>query len=191
MAEQVSRSNRGGARLAISLHSVRHERARQVVFGDRSARRAFYYGVQRCSDACCHSLSRQSYWNAFRWPALGLVRAGCWPAFPGCAMASHSKQELVDFVIRKALDPVLKAKPDGRSEADKKKLERVQDATRSEVERYRKYGSAEEVVTNFKRDLHSSAAKKVHAELQQLGLPTINDIRDEFEAKARDLGVNG
>src|SRR4051794_14260065 len=105
-------------------------------------------------------------------------------------MAKQSKQELVGFVIRKALDPVLRAKPDGKSEADKKNLERVQDATRSEIERYRKYGSAEEVVTNFKRDLHSSAAKKIHSELDQLGLPTINDIREEFEAKARDLGVD-
>jgi len=105
-------------------------------------------------------------------------------------MAKQSRQELVGFVIRKALDPVLRAKPDGKSEADKKKLERVQDATRSEIERYRNYGSAEEVVTNFKRDLHSSAAKKIHAELEQLGLPTINDIREEFEAKARDLGVD-
>ena len=105
-------------------------------------------------------------------------------------MAKQAKQELVDFVIRRAFDPVLKAKPDGKSDAEKKKLEHVQDATRSEIDRYRGYGSADELVTNFKRDLHSTAAKKIHHELEQLGLPTINDIRDEFEAKARDLGVH-
>src|SRR5579875_3150901 len=102
-------------------------------------------------------------------------------------MASGKKQELVDFIVSKALDPVLKAK----HAKDPAALERVQDATRAEIERYRKYGSAEEVVVNFKRDLHSAPAKKVHAELRRLGLPTLDDIRDEFEQKARDLGVEG
>ena len=102
-------------------------------------------------------------------------------------MAQHAKQELLDFVIRRAFDPVLHAKRDGK---DADKLAHVQDATRSEIERYKSYGSAEELVTNFKRDLHSSAAEKIHAELCALHLPTIEDIRDEFEAKARELGVD-
>ena len=105
-------------------------------------------------------------------------------------MATDAKRELVDFLIKKAFDPVIHAKPDGRSEAEKKKLDHVREATRAEIDRYRNYGSAEEVVTNFKRDLHSSAAKKVHNELKSLHLPTLDDIRDEFEEKARELGVN-
>lgn len=105
-------------------------------------------------------------------------------------MAHDHQRELVDFIIREALDPVLRAKPDGRSEADRKSLERVHKATRSEIDRYRGYGSAQEVVTNFKRDLTSTPAKKVHAELERLGLPTLNDIRDRFEEKARALGVD-
>lgn len=106
-------------------------------------------------------------------------------------MATGKKRELVDFLIKKAFNPVLHAKPDGLSEADKRKLEHVRDATRAEIDRYRDYGSAEEVVTNFRRDLHSSAAKKVHAELKSLHLPTLDDIRDEFEDKVRELGVEG
>jgi hypothetical protein len=106
-------------------------------------------------------------------------------------MATDKKRELVDFLVKKAFNPVLHAKPDGRSEAEKRKLEHVRDATRAEIDRYRDYGSAEEVVTNFRRDLHSSAAKKVHAELKSLHLPTLDDIRDEFEDKARELGVEG
>jgi hypothetical protein len=102
---------------------------------------------------------------------------------------SNAKQELVDFVIGKALDPVMRAKPEGRSDADRRALEHVQKATQSEIERYRNYGSAHEVVVNFKRDLSSSAAKKVHSELRRLDLPTIEDIRDEFERKADKLGV--
>lgn len=33
-------------------------------------------------------------------------------------------------------------------------------------------------------------AKKIHRELKSLGLPTIDDVRDQFEKKAKDLGVN-
>ncbi|CCE06136.1 hypothetical protein BRAS3843_1600018 [Bradyrhizobium sp. STM 3843] len=102
---------------------------------------------------------------------------------------ADARQELADFVIRKAFDPVLHARPDGRSEADQRKLEHVQRATRSEIERYRNYGSAQEVATNFTRDLSSEPAKKVHAELRHLHLPTIEDIEDEFKQKAQDLGV--
>lgn len=106
-------------------------------------------------------------------------------------MSADKKQELLAIVERKAFDPVMRAKPDGRSDADRKKLEHVQKATAAEIERYRAYGSAEELVTNFKRDLHSRAAKKVHAELRSLDLPTLEDVREAFERKAGDQGVHG
>lgn len=106
-------------------------------------------------------------------------------------MPADAKRELVEFLIRKAFNPVLHAKPEKLSEAQKKKLDHVRQATESEIDRYRDYRSAEEVVTNFRRDLHSSAAKKVHAELRSLDLPTLDDIRDEFEAKVHELGVEG
>jgi hypothetical protein len=106
-------------------------------------------------------------------------------------MATDNKQTLVDFLVRKVFEPVMHAKPDGRPDADRKKLEHVRDATRKEIDRYHGYASAEDVVTNFRRDLHSSAAKKVHAELRSLHLPTLDDLRDEFEEKARELGVGG
>ncbi|WP_026871028.1 hypothetical protein [Inquilinus limosus] len=105
-------------------------------------------------------------------------------------MPDSAKEKLVDFVTRRAFDPVLKAQPEGMSDAEKRKLEHVQDATRSEIERFRGYGSAREVVVNFKRDLDSEPARKVHAELKSLGLPTINDIREEFESMAKELGVD-
>ena len=68
----------------------------------------------------------------------------------------QKKDELVRFLEERAFKPVLNAKPKGRSEAEQKKLEHVQKATRAEIERFHKYGSAQEVVTNFKRDLDSS-----------------------------------
>jgi len=92
---------------------------------------------------------------------------------------------------RTAFKPVLNAKPKGRSQAEQKKLEHVQKATRTEIERFHNYSSAKEVVTNFRRDLSSEPARRIHAELRSLGLPTINDLRDEFEKRAEELGVTG
>jgi len=83
----------------------------------------------------------------------------------------------------------MKAKPDGRSESERRKLRDVQEATRAEIERFRDYDSAREVLVNFRRDLNSEPAEKIHAELRELNLPTVNDIRDEFEKKAEELGV--
>ena len=104
---------------------------------------------------------------------------------------ADARHQLLDLLEREAFDPVLRARPAGRSEADKRKLAEVQSKTRSEIDRFRGYGSARELVTNFKRDLSSEPAKRVHRDLAALDLPTINDIRDRFEAKARDLGVEG
>jgi hypothetical protein len=102
---------------------------------------------------------------------------------------AHPREELAEFVIGKAFNPVMRAKSDGKSDADRRTLEHVKQATQAEIERYRNYGSAQEVATNFKRDLNSAAAKKVHAQLRHLHLPTIEDIEDEFEKKVRELGV--
>jgi|SRR5438105_4841720 len=106
-------------------------------------------------------------------------------------MADRKKDELVRFLEDRAFKPVLNAKPKGRSQAEQKKLEHVQKATRTEIERFHNYSSAQEVVTNFRRDLSSEPARRIHAELRSLGLPTINDLRDEFEKRAEELGVTG
>lgn len=104
-------------------------------------------------------------------------------------MPSDAKQQLVDFLIDRAFDPVMKADAEGRSDENKRRLKDVQEATRSEIERFRGYDSAKEVVVNFRRDLDSDPAKKVHADLKALDLPTLNEIRDEFEHKASELGI--
>ena len=58
-----------------------------------------------------------------------------------------------------------------------------------ERERFRAYGSASEVVRMFKDDLSSEPAKDVHRDLRDLGLPTLDDVRDDFEDLARRLKV--
>jgi hypothetical protein len=47
------------------------------------------------------------------------------------------------------------------------------------------------VITNFRRDLDSEPAKRVHEEPRSLDLPTLNDVRDKFERRAEELGVTG
>jgi hypothetical protein len=46
-------------------------------------------------------------------------------------------------------------------------------------------------VTNFRRDLDSEPAKRIHAELRSLDLPTPNDVRAELERRAAELSVTG
>ncbi|MEA2780959.1 MAG: hypothetical protein QOK29_2503 [Rhodospirillaceae bacterium] len=105
-------------------------------------------------------------------------------------MHRDAKDKLVDFLERRAFDPVMRAKPGLRSESDKSKLQKLQQSTRSEIERFRHYGSAREVLVNFKRDLTSSKARQIHRDLQALHLPTILDIREDFEKLAALLGVD-
>jgi hypothetical protein len=63
-------------------------------------------------------------------------------------MVDRKKDELVRFLEERAFKPVLNAQPQGRAEAEQQKLERVQKATRAEIERFHKYRSAQEVATN-------------------------------------------
>jgi hypothetical protein len=104
-------------------------------------------------------------------------------------MSQDAKHKLVDFLDHRAFDPVLKRRADDVSEKERGHLADVQRATRSERERFHHYGSAEEVVRMFKDDLDSEPAKKIHRELQRLGLPTLNDLRDDFLGLAKQLGV--
>ena len=95
-----------------------------------------------------------------------------------------NKQELLHFLNQKVFDPIMHASPDGYSEADRQKLKDVQDRTRSEKDRFAHYGSAKEIVDNYKSDLHSKTAKRVNSELEKLRLPTLPSVEEEFLRKA-------
>ena len=86
---------------------------------------------------------------------------------------------------------MLNAKPDRYSEHERSQLAEVQRATQAEIERYRKYESAEKVVRMFKDDLNSEPAKRIHRELHQLGLPALDGVRDEFLDLAERLSGRG
>jgi hypothetical protein len=91
-----------------------------------------------------------------------------------------NKQELLRFLDQRVFDPIIKATPDHYSEADRQKLNDVQDRTRSEKDRFHHYSSANDIVDNYKSDLHSSRAKRVNRELEALKLPTLPSVEDEF-----------
>jgi hypothetical protein len=91
-----------------------------------------------------------------------------------------SKQELLHFLDQHVFNPILHASAKDYNEADQKKLEDVQDRTQSEKERFRTYESTDEIIENYKRDLHSSTAKRVNSELEHLKLPTLPSVKDEF-----------
>ena len=95
-----------------------------------------------------------------------------------------SKDELVRFLDQHVFDPILKATPNNFTGRKKDDLQYVQDRTRSEKDRYHSYGSADEVVRMYKDDLHSENAEPVNNRLKELGLPRLEDVREEFEKKA-------
>lgn len=101
-------------------------------------------------------------------------------------MTRSAKSELVDFVVHRAFYPVLMAQRTGPHKA---RVERAQEAARTEIERFRRCKSAEDVVATFWRDLRPGPASRIHSELRSLNLPVISDLREGFEQKARELGV--
>jgi hypothetical protein len=106
-------------------------------------------------------------------------------------MASgNARERLLDLLDRKAFDPVINASPDDVSKGKRDKLEGLQKTTRSTKRSYHeKYGSAAKVVEMFRDDLSSDSARKVQKELEQLGLPTLQDVKGEFEELASELEV--
>jgi hypothetical protein len=106
-------------------------------------------------------------------------------------VAESAREKLLDWLERRAFNPVLRADPKDYPESRREALRRVQDKTAAERDRFRSYGSASEVVVNFKRDLTSASAQKVHRDLEELGLPTLNALQSEFEALADSVGARG
>ncbi|MFL6451642.1 MAG: hypothetical protein ACJ746_28785 [Bryobacteraceae bacterium] len=97
-----------------------------------------------------------------------------------------NKQQLLHFLDQHVFNPILKASPKENSDAEKRKLQDVQDRTRSEQERFHHYSSAREIIDNYKSDLHSKTAHRVNQELEALKLPTLPSVKDEFLKLAGD-----
>ena len=102
-------------------------------------------------------------------------------------LARDRKSDLVDFIVHRVFYPVLMAQ---RAGPNKALIERLQDAARREIERFRNYGSVEEVLNGFQRDVSSPPAKDNYSDLRSLNLPVISDLHEDFERKARELGLD-
>ncbi len=91
-----------------------------------------------------------------------------------------NKQQLIRFLEQHVFDPIMQASSDRLDSADQKRLKDVQDRTRTEKQRFQHYGSSEEIIKNYKSDLHSAAARRVNSELEKLKLPTLASVREQF-----------
>src|ERR1700710_114718 len=100
---------------------------------------------------------------------------------------SGRKEKLIHFLEEKAFLPVVRADASNYANDKWEQLKDLQQRTQREIERFRGYRSADEVVVNFKRDLSSQPAKKVHQQLKDLGLPSLPDVREDFESLAGKL----
>lgn len=105
--------------------------------------------------------------------------------------SKDKRKKLLDFIDKKAFDPVLKAKDKkSYSEKEKEKLEDIKRKTKNEKEQFHKdFKTAEEVKDNYLGNLRSSAAKKVYKELEHMGLPTMADYKEDFLKLCEKLEV--
>jgi hypothetical protein len=97
-------------------------------------------------------------------------------------MATDDKREqLVHFLDEKVFDPVLKATESRYDESQKRKLSDVKRSTESEKRRFHDtYRTAKAVKSNYLSDLNSEIAKRKNKELEELGLPRMYQVREEF-----------
>ncbi len=93
-----------------------------------------------------------------------------------------NKAQLLRFLDSRVFNPILRAKAGEFKQPDQRALADVQGSTRSEKDRFHHYRSAQEIIDNYKSDLHSETAKRINRELRRLKLPTLPSVEDEFLA---------
>jgi hypothetical protein len=93
-----------------------------------------------------------------------------------------AREKLVQVLDDQAFDSSLRASRDRYAANDKSKLKHVKGTTeRTKQRHHHEYTSAEEVQDRLRDDLSSSAAQRWQRKLEQLGLPTLHEVADEFE----------
>ena len=104
--------------------------------------------------------------------------------------SEQKKKKLLNFLDKKAFDPILnKTEGSYHTEAKKEKFRDVKRSTEKEKERFHNYNTPEDIKENFRRDLNSDPAKKVHRDLRDLDLPTLPELKDEFYDLCEELEV--
>ncbi len=91
-----------------------------------------------------------------------------------------SKQQLLDFLDKHVFLRILHASERDLGTKQREDLEDLKKRTGDEMGRFHGYDSAEKIVQMYKDDLTSAAAVPVNARLQDLGLPRLVDVREDF-----------
>lgn len=91
-----------------------------------------------------------------------------------------NKTQLLDFLDKHIFHRILNASEHDLGTRQREELQDIKKRTESEKARFHGYDSAEKIVEMYKDDLHSEKAKPVNARLQDLGLPRLVDVKDEF-----------
>ena len=91
-----------------------------------------------------------------------------------------NKSDLLHFLDKHVFHPILHASERDLGTKQREDLEDLKKRTQDEMGRFHGYDSAEKIVQMYKDDIHSEAAKPINARLQDLGLPRLVDVREEF-----------
>lgn len=102
----------------------------------------------------------------------------------------RKREELLKFLNQKVFDPILRALPeDYKSEDLKRKLNNVKRRTESEKHTFHEFQTAEQVKKNYLADLDFRTARKIDHELDELKLPSLTKVKDEFLRLCEELRV--
>ncbi len=91
-----------------------------------------------------------------------------------------SKQELLDFLDKHIFLPILHASERDLSIKQLEDLKDLKHRTHEDMGRYHGYDSADKIIEMYKGDISLESAKAINARLQDLSLPRMVDVRDEF-----------
>ena len=106
------------------------------------------------------------------------------------ASDDKKKEELLKFLNQKVFDPILQALPEEyKSEDLIRKLHNVKRRTESEKRQFHQFQTAEEVKKTYLSDLDFRNARKLDHELDELKLPSLPKVKDEFLGLCEKLRV--
>ncbi len=102
----------------------------------------------------------------------------------------RKREELLKFLNQKVFDPILRALPEEyKSEDLKGKLHNVKRRTESEKHLFHEFQTAEQIKKNYLADLDFRTARKIDHELDELKLPSLPKVKDEFLRLCEKLRV--
>ena len=94
-----------------------------------------------------------------------------------------------DYLDEHVFRPILESPPEHRPEHERELLAQLQRDTRQERERMLHAPSAAAVYQAYHAEIATPAAHQRYARLRELDLPTLEDVRIDFEQMAGDLGI--